>query len=124
VLGDADGLSSLAASMCTAMELLEGRIDVAAANGVHWGSHSTLITVVLHFPELKTELEVLGSRCSTDMTEDEVDALWIRVLVASDLLAPHIASSVAHNPPYGTREQWWLHVYLILLLLCKYEGSG
>jgi hypothetical protein len=110
--------------MCTAMELLEGRIDVAAANGVHWGSRSTLITVVLHFPELKTELEVLGSRCSTDMTEDEVDALWIRVLVASDLLASHIASSVAHNPPYGTGEQWWLHVYLILLLLCKYEGSG
>jgi hypothetical protein len=30
-------LSSLAASMSTAVELLEGRIDIMAANGVRWG---------------------------------------------------------------------------------------
>jgi hypothetical protein len=30
-----------------------------------------------HFLELKTEMEVLRSRHSADLTEDEADALWI-----------------------------------------------
>jgi hypothetical protein len=50
VLDSADGLSSLVASMSTAMELLEGRIDAAAANGVRWGSHSMLVATMAHFP--------------------------------------------------------------------------
>jgi hypothetical protein len=36
---------------------------------------STLVTVVSHFPELKTKVEVLRSRCSVDLTEDVVDTL-------------------------------------------------
>jgi hypothetical protein len=35
MLGSADSLSSLEASMSTVAELLEGQIDVAAANRVH-----------------------------------------------------------------------------------------
>jgi hypothetical protein len=35
MLGSADVPSSLVASMSVATELFEGRIDVAAANGVH-----------------------------------------------------------------------------------------
>jgi hypothetical protein len=38
VLGNADGPSSLAASLSMVAELLKGRIDTAAANGVHWGT--------------------------------------------------------------------------------------
>jgi hypothetical protein len=62
VLGSADGPSSLAMSMFTVMELLEGRIDTVAANEVHWGSHSVLVAAVSHFLVLKAKLEVLGSR--------------------------------------------------------------
>jgi hypothetical protein len=37
VLDNVDGLSSLAASLSTVVELLEGWINTAAANGVRWG---------------------------------------------------------------------------------------
>jgi hypothetical protein len=37
VLGNADGPSSLAASLSILAELLNGQIDTAAAIGVHWG---------------------------------------------------------------------------------------
>jgi hypothetical protein len=75
VLGSADGPSSLATSVSRAAELLKSWIDAAATNRVRWGSRSALVGSVSHFPELKTELEVLGSRCSMDQTEDEADAL-------------------------------------------------
>jgi hypothetical protein len=99
VLGSGDGPSSLAASMSVATELLEGRIDATAANGVRWGSHSALLAVVSHFLELTTDLEVLGSGHSADLTEDETDALWTRVHAALNSLLLHVPSSVAHNPP-------------------------
>jgi hypothetical protein len=38
VLDGADVPSSLAASLPTAAELLEGHVDTASANGVHWGT--------------------------------------------------------------------------------------
>jgi hypothetical protein len=60
VLGDVDGSTSLATSMSTVVEWLEGRIDAATANRVHWGSHSALVAVVSHFPEL-----ALTWRCSS-----------------------------------------------------------
>jgi hypothetical protein len=41
-----DGLSCLVTSMFMAAELLEGRFDAATANGVRWGSRSTLVTAV------------------------------------------------------------------------------
>jgi hypothetical protein len=72
VLGSTNGLSSLATSMSVPVELLEGRIDATAANGACWASHSALVAVVLHFPEL----EVLGSRRSADLTEDEAGIFW------------------------------------------------
>jgi hypothetical protein len=87
VLSNADGSSSLTASLSAAAELLEDRIDATTANGVHWWSCSTLAIVVSHLLELKTEQEVLGSGCSADLIEDEADALWIQVCAASDLLA-------------------------------------
>jgi hypothetical protein len=97
-------LSSLAASMSTAVELLEGRIDIMAANGVRWGSCSTLVATMSHFLELKTKMEVLKSGRSVDLTEDEAHALWIGVRVASFLLVSHVPSSVARNPPDGMGE--------------------
>jgi hypothetical protein len=75
VLGSANGPSSLAAPMSMLVELLQGWIDAAQASGVRWGSCSVLIATMLHFPELKTEREVLRFGCSVDLTKDEADAL-------------------------------------------------
>jgi hypothetical protein len=58
-----------------AVELLEGRIDAVIANGVYWGTRSTLVAALSHFSELKSELELLGSGCNADLTEDQADAL-------------------------------------------------
>jgi hypothetical protein len=89
--------------MSTTTELLESRIDVVTANGVRWGSRSTLVAAVLHFLKLKTELEVLGSGHSADLIEDEAVALWVWVHVTLDLLASHVPSPVACKPPDGMR---------------------
>jgi hypothetical protein len=59
---------------------------------------------VLHFSELKIELEVLRSGHGADLTEDEVDAPWIWVRVALDSLVSRVPSSVARNPPDGAGE--------------------
>jgi hypothetical protein len=76
VLGSSDGSSSPTAYMSTAVELLEGWIGSTAANKARWGSRSMLVAIVLHFPEVEVELEVLRSRCSVDLIEDEAGALW------------------------------------------------
>jgi hypothetical protein len=89
VLGSAGGSSSLAKCMSAAVELLEGRIDVVATNRVCWGSRFALATAVSHFLELNTKLEMLGSGCSVDLTEDEADALWI-CRVACSLPVNHL----------------------------------
>jgi hypothetical protein len=52
VLGDADRSSTQVMSMSMVAKLLEGQIDTAAANGVHWGSRSTLVAVVSHYSGL------------------------------------------------------------------------
>jgi hypothetical protein len=68
VLERADGTSSLAVSLSSEVELLDDRIDTTVANGVHWGTRSTLVAVLSHIPELGTELELLGSKWNTDLT--------------------------------------------------------
>jgi hypothetical protein len=75
VLDGADRLSSLVASLSTVAEMLEGHVDVMAANRVCWGTQSELVVTLLHFLELEAELEVLGSGRNADLTEDQVDAL-------------------------------------------------
>jgi UDP-N-acetylenolpyruvoylglucosamine reductase len=58
-----------------AAELLEGRVDAEAANSVHLGTRSALVAALLHFSELETELELLGSGRNVALIEDQVDAL-------------------------------------------------
>jgi hypothetical protein len=70
-----DGSSSLVASLYVVVELLEGWVDTVATNGVRWGARSVLVAALSHFPELKTELGLLGSRRNVNLTEDEADAL-------------------------------------------------
>jgi hypothetical protein len=94
VLGDVDGSSLLATFMSVIAERLEGQIDATTANGVCWGSRSTLVATVLHFPELDIDLEVLGSGSNVSLIEGEVDALWSWVRTATDSLASHVPSSL------------------------------
>jgi hypothetical protein len=79
VLGAPVGTSSLAASLSSAAKLIEDWVNAAAANGIHWGTRSTLAAIVLHFPEWESELELLGSGRNADLMEDQVDALWTRM---------------------------------------------
>jgi hypothetical protein len=54
---------------------LEGLIDAATSNGVRWGTRSALVAILSYFPELKSELEVLGSGCNANLIEDQANAL-------------------------------------------------
>jgi hypothetical protein len=107
VLGGADGPSSLTTSLSATAELLESWIDATTTNGVCWVARSALVATVLHFPKLDTDLEVLESRCSAGLMEDEADALYSRVCTTSDSLASHIPSSVGRNPPDSMGELSW-----------------
>jgi hypothetical protein len=104
VLDSADGSFSLAVSLSMVEELLEGQVDTAAANGVHWGTRSPLVTALLHFLELEAELELLGARCNAPLTKDRVDAHWILACPTSDLLASYVLSSIIRSPPDGAGE--------------------
>jgi hypothetical protein len=104
VLGNADGLSSLAASLSMVAELLTGRIGTATANSVCWGTRSALVATLSHFPELKSELELLGSRQNADLTDDQADAVWPLMSVVLDSLASIAPSSIARGPPDDTGE--------------------
>jgi hypothetical protein len=88
-------------SIFTGNIAVESRIDAATANGVRWGTQSTLVTILSHFPELKSELELLGARRNADMFDNQADALWPLVSVASDSLASLVPSSFACDPPDG-----------------------
>jgi hypothetical protein len=61
-------------------------------------SGSVLVATVSYFPELKSDLELLGSGCNADLAEDEADALWTQVHMASDSLALYVPSLVALLP--------------------------
>jgi hypothetical protein len=104
MLDNTDGPSSLAASICTAVDLLESRIEAATTNGIRWVFCSALVAIVSHLTELMSKLELLMFGRNADLTEDEVDALWTRVRAASDSLASYVPSSITCSPPNGVGE--------------------
>jgi hypothetical protein len=104
VLGNVDGLSFLVTSMSAVAGQLDCQIDATTANGVRWGSHSALVAVVSHIPELDADLDVLVSKRNAGLIEDEVDALWSWVRAAADSLASHVPPLVARNPPDNAGE--------------------
>jgi hypothetical protein len=63
-------MSSLVTLLSSIMEPIEDRIDAMATNGIRCGTRSAIVGTLSHFPELKTELELLGSGSSIDLTED------------------------------------------------------
>jgi hypothetical protein len=75
VLDNINGPSSLAASLSTVVELLEGRIDTAATNGVRWGTRSALVAALSRFLELNSKLVLLRSRHNADLIDYLVDSL-------------------------------------------------
>jgi hypothetical protein len=61
-------------------ELIMDRINADAANGVRWGTWTTLVAALSHFPKLGTEMELLGSGRKVNLMENQVDALWAQSL--------------------------------------------
>jgi hypothetical protein len=104
VLDDVGGSSLMATSMSAVTEQLEGWIDAATTNRVCWGSHSALVVMVLLFPELDADLEVLGSGHNAGLAKDEINPLRFRVCAVVDSLSSHIPSSVARSPPDSVGE--------------------
>jgi hypothetical protein len=60
-----------------------------------------LVAALLNFSELGTELELLGSGCNVDPTEDQMDILWTQMCPASDSLASYVLPSVARSSSDG-----------------------
>jgi hypothetical protein len=57
-----------------------------------------VLTVALsYFPELETELELLWSKCNTDLTEGQLDAIWTQTHEASESLTSSIPLLVARD---------------------------
>jgi hypothetical protein len=90
VLDGVDMPSSLVASLFMLVELIKGWVDTTTANGVRWGPRSTLVAALSHFPELKTELGLLGSGRNSVLIEDEADALWAHRMFLPRLPAAHL----------------------------------
>jgi hypothetical protein len=63
-----------------------------------------LVAALSHFLELKSELELLGSGENVDLSDDQADALWPLLSVASNSLASLVPSSFAHDPPSNAEE--------------------
>jgi hypothetical protein len=58
VLERSDETPSLTVALSLIMERIEGRIDAAATNVVHWRAWLVLTVVLSHFAELELELEL------------------------------------------------------------------
>jgi hypothetical protein len=86
-------------SLPIVVEEVEGRINTTATNGVRLGTRFTLVAALSHFLELKSELELLRFGQNADLSDDQMDALWPLVSVASDSLASLVPSSLARDPP-------------------------
>jgi hypothetical protein len=64
---------SLAAALSLITDLIEGCVDAATANEVHWGARLVLTTILSHIAELEFELELLGSRRNANLMKDEME---------------------------------------------------
>jgi hypothetical protein len=104
VLDNDDRSCSMAASISMVAELLKELVDAVASNGVRWGTRSTLVAALSHFPELEVELVLLGSGCNVVLMKDHVDALWNLAHPASDVLVSYILPSVSYSPLDGAEE--------------------
>jgi hypothetical protein len=105
VLKGFDETSSLAALLSSAADLIEGRVDAAVANGVHWRARLALTAALLHFPELEVELELLGSGHNADLMEGHLDALWIGMHQASESLSSRVPLLFARWPADVSRDE-------------------
>jgi hypothetical protein len=93
VLGDVGEPSSLVTSLSMVAESLESRIDTAAPMESAGGPIYVGCCLVALF-----EVEV------ADLTDDQANAHWPLVSVASDSLVSLVPSSLVYDPPNGAGE--------------------
>jgi hypothetical protein len=116
ILGNTGRSSSLATSLAEVAGEVENQINKAAANGVWWGTHSSLVAVLSHFPELDPRLELLGPRRDADLSDDRVDNHWPLVSAVLDSLA----LLVPHHFPAILQTTWSSSgAWPVVLLFCK-----
>jgi hypothetical protein len=72
VLGRSTETPSRAVALSPSAEQIEGCVNVVAISRVHRGARLALIAVLSQFPELESELELLGFRNNADLTKDEM----------------------------------------------------
>jgi hypothetical protein len=58
-------------------------------NGVQWGGGArlALAAVLLHFPELEVELDLLGFGYNVDLMSNEMEILWTQTRRATESLS-------------------------------------
>jgi hypothetical protein len=105
VLQRFDEAPSIVAALSSTTNLIEGRVDAAATNRVHWGGRLALTIVLLHFSKLGLELELLGSEYNADLTKDDMDVFWTGTHQSSESLSSRVPLLVAHSPPNGTGKE-------------------
>jgi hypothetical protein len=99
VLGRPKETPPLVVALSVSIELIEGRVNAVAINGVHWGSRLVLTAVLPHFLELEAELELLGSGYNTDLMNDEMENLLAKTYWALKFLSSKVPPSTAHSLP-------------------------
>jgi hypothetical protein len=96
---------SLAVVLSLTTDLIEGHIDVAVSNRVHWVTRLVLTAVLSHFLDLVLELELLGSGYNADLAKDEMEVFQTRTCWALESLSSRVHLSVAHSLLDGTWEE-------------------
>jgi hypothetical protein len=105
VLERTDEIPSLVVALSSTMKQIEGRIDAAATNRVHWWAWLALTTVLSHFPKLELTLELVGSGYNADLIKDEMEDLWIQTQRASESLTSGVPLLVSCSPPNSVGEE-------------------
>jgi hypothetical protein len=103
VLERSDETPSLVGVLSSTVKQIEGRIDAAATNGIHWGV-TGIDCCLVTLPQLDFKLELLGSRYNVDPTKDEMEALWTRTRRALESLSSGVPPSVARGSPDSAEE--------------------
>jgi hypothetical protein len=93
---------SLATSLSSAVDLIEGRIDAAITNGVHCGARFALTAALSHFAKLEPEVELLGSGYIADLMHGQMDAFCARTHRASETLSLRVPLLVTRSSLDGT----------------------
>jgi hypothetical protein len=68
------------------------------------GARLSLTTVLSHFPELESELGLLGFRYNASLTDGEMEILWTRTRRVSETISSRVFLSATRSPREDAKE--------------------